>query len=105
MTLDPLDSFVREAIAPVDVSDERLRAVMNATLQAVDRCVVPARPSLRQRMIHFWTAPLWRYAAPMTTAVILGLVVGASIPATPTVASNDAGHVLIVSFATTLAGF
>lgn len=68
---DPLDTFLRRAAPPVRVSDDRLDRLISATLaRAPERR--PAPPSRRAA----WADMLFRWALPLATAGILGVMVG-----------------------------
>lgn len=77
MSVDPLDSFVKSAAPPVEISDERVHALTSA----VQMLIVPPRPrhgilSRRQPPIP---PALPRYALPMVTAALLGVLLGSTL--------------------------
>lgn len=68
---DPLDDFLRRAAPPVRVSGDRLDRLIGATLaRAPERR--PAPPCRRAT----WADMLFRWALPLATAGILGVMVG-----------------------------
>jgi hypothetical protein len=93
---DMLDHFIRTTIPRVEVSSDRLDRLISATL---------ARPPQRLTWAHIllaWGPQLVRrYALPMATAAILGLVVGRyAVPA-----DRAAPTGLYFTSSTILAGF
>lgn len=113
MTSDPLDNFMHATFPPPDVPDERLNAVIDATLRRIDmqsaRQAAGGRHGLwaaLERIVTFCSPPVWRYAVSLSTATALGLIVGASLPAvSDNTMVNLGGNALVVSFSSTLTGF
>lgn len=68
---DELDHFVRAAVPPAFPQPERVEALIAETLASR-----PQRRSLLDRMRAFWPDWVERYAIPMATAAVLGLLVG-----------------------------
>jgi len=68
---DDLDAFMRAATPPGNVSPERL-----ANLVATTMVRVPLRRSWRDAVRAWWPDVVGRYAVPMATAAMLGLIVG-----------------------------
>jgi hypothetical protein len=68
---DELDRFVRAAVPPAAPHPARVSALIAATLARV-----PRRWSPLDRVRAFWPDWVERYAIPMATAAMLGLLVG-----------------------------
>lgn len=91
-----LDNFVRSALPPVEVSDRRLDRLSHAVLARLDR------PAPWRRLVDWLPSPVGRYALPMATAAMLGLMVGRHLaPPEPLFPAQS----LLASSSTVLAGF
>ena len=114
MTSDSLDTFIRTSTPPVDISDERLETLIEATLFKTEQYAgdtilyvddVTGKESFWNRISALlMPQPVWRYAVSMCVATVLGVLAGASLPGTSTI-TDLSGNAFIVSFSTTLAGF
>ena len=94
---DDLDAFIRAATPPPHLPPERVAAVVAATLARV-----PPRSPRRDAGSAWWSGLVLRYAVPMATAAMLGLIVGRQILP----AGDRAPQIAyFVSSSTVLAGF
>lgn len=94
---DELDRFVRAAVPPVVPQADRVRTLIEATLASV-----PQRRSVLDRVRAVWPDWVKRYAIPMATAAMLGLLVGRQM--SPLVDATEQINVLF-SPSIALAGF
>ncbi len=79
MTGDPLDSVLRGASPPADISDERIQTMIAGVLAQLDP-IAPPRPSWRSILWRILLPPLPRYIVQMATAALLGVLLGAALP-------------------------
>ena len=78
MTADGLDDFIRSGIPAADIPQERMERVSAAVFASLD-----AQQRRRRRSWFFDLSSLiGRYAFPMVTAAVVGIVIGQNALAT-----------------------
>lgn len=75
---DPLDTFMRSAAPPPDLTDDRVQVMVAGVFARLDQEPPMRRPRSALRWIFL--APRPRYAVQMATAALLGVLLGAALP-------------------------